>query len=217
MTLLALMADGGISSDEPSLRASHRADPDLLSQLSDVSYACVRSRLRRIGGAGAERIARAVCAASRARRCVRWVYCAILPRPGKPPPVCVFALYGTRCPNVGKINSYQKHNSFTGSCNHLVPLSAYAVSVNPDAASTAVDTVSDAPMTLVEVEPNPSRARWFWSCQFLTLPIAGAFRESLLGGALEAELGAQNHRFAGWWTATGREPDGCSRTALSGW
>jgi hypothetical protein len=78
----------------------------------------------------------------------------------------------------------------------LVPLSAYAVSVNPEAASTAVDAVSDAPMTLVEVEPSPSRARWFGRVS-AGFAYRWAFRESLLGGALEAELGAQNHRFAG--------------------
>lgn len=51
-------------------------------------------------------------------------------------------------------------------------------------------------MTVVDVLPSPSRARWFGRVS-AGFAYRWAFRESLLGGALEAELGAQNHRFAG--------------------
>lgn len=80
------------------------------------------------------------------------------------------------------------------------PISAYALSANPDGTTVATDSISVGssaePLTVVEVEPSPSRARWFGRVS-AGFAYRWAFRESLLGGALEAELGAQNNRLAG--------------------
>ncbi len=91
----------------------------------------------------------------------------------------------------------------------LLPISAYAVSANsvpPGPASPAMpnsegeakvaDAVSLEPLAVVEVLPSPRRARWFGRLS-AGFAYRWAFRESLLGGAFEGELGAQDNRFAG--------------------
>jgi len=91
----------------------------------------------------------------------------------------------------------------------IIPLSAYAVSANssqPGPAATSVptsdseakvvDAVSSEPLTVVEVLPSTSHARWFGRLS-AGFAYRWAFRESLFGGAFEGELGAQNLRVAG--------------------
>ena len=63
-------------------------------------------------------------------------------------------------------------------------------------ASGQDDTASAEPIVVVDVLPSPRKARWFGR-------VSGGFayrwalKESLLGGVVEGELGAQDHRLAG--------------------
>lgn len=59
----------------------------------------------------------------------------------------------------------------------------------------STETAPDAPPVIVEVQPSPRRARLFGrvSAGFV---YRWALQESLLGGALEGELGARDHRWA---------------------
>jgi len=76
------------------------------------------------------------------------------------------------------------------------PPSLPATSPVSPSASGQDDPASAEPMVIVDVLPSPRKARWFGKVG-AGFAYRWALKESLLGGVVEGELGAQDHRLAG--------------------
>ena len=70
----------------------------------------------------------------------------------------------------------------------------------PEGSEGASDATTEEPTTLapmiIEVQPNARHARWYGRAG-IGFAYRWGFDESMIGAALDGELGAQNHRMAG--------------------